>query len=98
MKGVEKEVVTETPIRDGVSSADMEPKVLEQPKLISATIGIPQKGKSMANVLKVVLRPAKMTLPATPKVTKDVITELKVATSAEASLDIDKKPAFRRLI
>jgi hypothetical protein len=71
----------------------------DQPKLEIVATGTPQKGKRMANVLKVVLRPAKMASPVAPKitesplgapVTENVITELKVATSAEASLDADK--------
>jgi hypothetical protein len=44
----------------------------------------------MANVLKAVLRPTNVASPAAPKITKNVITELKVATSAMISLDIDK--------
>jgi hypothetical protein len=68
----------------------MEPKVQEQPKLTSAIIGTHRKGKRMANVLKVVLRLAKMASPITPKVTEDVINELKVAASVEASFDINK--------
>jgi hypothetical protein len=44
----------------------------------------------MANVLKDVLRPTKMASPATPKISEDAITGLKVTTSIEASLDIYK--------
>jgi hypothetical protein len=51
---------------------------------------VPSKGKIMANVLKAVLRPTNVASPAAPKITKNVITELKVATSAMISLDIDK--------
>jgi hypothetical protein len=68
----------------------------DQPKLETIATGTPRKGKRMANVLKAILRPTKMASPATLKitesplgapVTKNLITELKVATSVEASLD-----------
>jgi hypothetical protein len=52
----------------------MEPKVSssaeDQPKPTSATIGTPQKGKRMANVLKAILKPAKMASPAALKITQ----------------------------
>jgi hypothetical protein len=77
----------------------MEPKVLscaqEEPKLKTAAPGTSRKGKRMTNVLK----PTKMASPTASKITKNplgatvtenVITKLKVATSAEASLYIDK--------
>jgi hypothetical protein len=44
----------------------------------------------MANVLKAVLRPAKMASPVTPKISEDVITKLKLTIDIETSLDIDK--------
>jgi hypothetical protein len=53
----------------------------------------------MANVLKTILKPAKMASPAALKITEsplsapiieNVTTELKVAACAEASLDADK--------
>lgn len=44
----------------------------------------------MANVLKAVLRPAKMASPITLKVTEDVIIEPNVATNVEVSFDVDK--------
>jgi hypothetical protein len=42
----------------------------EQPKLTSAAIGTPRKGKRMANVLKVVLKPTKMASPKALKITQ----------------------------
>jgi hypothetical protein len=39
--------------------------VQEQPKLTSAVIGTPCKGKTMVNVLKAVLRPTKVASPVT---------------------------------
>jgi hypothetical protein len=92
MEEVEKKGVTETPIRDEVSVVDMEAKMSsgahEKPKLMSTTTGTPQKGKRMANVLKAVLRPAKMASPATLTISEDKVTKLKVTTSIEASLDV----------
>jgi hypothetical protein len=72
----------------------MVPKVQEQSKLTCAIAGT-RKGKRMANVLKGVLRPAKVALPTTSNVTEDVIIELKVATSADASFDINKANSLK---
>jgi hypothetical protein len=73
----------------------MEPKVQEQPKLTSTATGTPRKGKRMANVLKAVLRPAKMASPVTPKISENVITKLKVTTNIETSSDIDKSSSLK---
>jgi hypothetical protein len=43
------------------------PKVQKQPKVTSASVGTPKKGKRMANVIEVVLIPSKMTSSAAPK-------------------------------
>jgi hypothetical protein len=49
----------------------------------------------MANVLKAVLRPAKMASPITPKISENVITKLKVTTNIEISSDIDKASSLK---
>jgi hypothetical protein len=61
-------------------------------------------GKRMANVLKAVQKPGMMALPTAPKITESplgapiteiVITKLKVTTSIEASLDVDKTSSWK---
>lgn len=49
----------------------------------------------MANVLKAILRPAKMASHVTPKISENVITKLKVTTNIETSSDIDKASSLK---
>jgi hypothetical protein len=63
------------------SKADMEPKMLELPKVQEeskvtyALAGTAKKGKRMANVLEDVLRPLKVASPAPSKVASDIVNE-----------------------
>jgi hypothetical protein len=65
-------------------------KVQEQPKATSAPAGTPKKGKRMANVLEVVLRPSKVATHALSKVSKDKADEPKMVTIIDISFDLDK--------
>jgi hypothetical protein len=67
-----------------------QPKVHEQPKVESAPAGTPRKEKRMANVLKLVLRPAKMASPAAPKVSEDIALESKTSIDVEIPFNSDK--------
>jgi hypothetical protein len=58
-------------------------KVQDQPKIMSDLTGTPRKGKRMATMLEAALRLRKMVPPAAPKISKDIILELKVAIYAE---------------
>jgi hypothetical protein len=82
----------------------MPSRLHDQSKLDAAATGTPRKGKRMANVLKAILRLVKVASPIAPNitesplgapVTENVITELKVTTSAEASLNEDKDNSLR---
>jgi hypothetical protein len=53
-------------------------EVQEQLKATSAPAGTPKKGKRMANVLEVVLRPMKIASPAPPRVSRDIVDEPKM--------------------
>jgi hypothetical protein len=66
------------------------PKVQEQPKATSVPVGTPNKGKRMANVLEVVLRPSKVATPAPPKVSKDKADQPKMIAIVDISSDLDK--------
>jgi hypothetical protein len=50
---------------------------------MTSLTGTPRKGKRMANVLEVVLRPTKMVPRAIPRISEDIIRELKMANDAE---------------
>lgn len=58
--------------------------------MASTPVGTPQKGKIMANVLKVVLRPAKITSPTTPKISEDIAHEAKMAINVEITSGSDR--------
>lgn len=47
---------------------EVSPKVEPQLKLKTIVGGTPKKGKRMANVLKAVLKPAKVATPIVPKI------------------------------
>ena len=67
------------------------PKVQKHPDNICPA-GTPKKGKRMANVLEVVLRPSKMTPSVALKVfviSEDVVEEPKMATNAEISVGLE---------
>jgi hypothetical protein len=81
----------------------MEPKMStsaqDQPKARTGATRTPRKGKRIANVLKAVLKPAKMASPTAAKITEgplsapvaeNVTTELKVVACAEAFINEDK--------
>jgi hypothetical protein len=65
-------------------------KVQEEPKTTYVSAGTPKKGKRMANVLEVVLRPSKVAMPAPPKVSKDKADEPKVTSIVDISSNLDK--------
>ena len=52
------------------------PKVQEQTKTTPISVGTPKKGKRMANVLDIVLRPSKVATPAPTRISKDKAKEL----------------------
>jgi hypothetical protein len=47
------------------------PKIQKQTKTTHVPVGTLKKGKRMANVLDVVLRPSKVVMPAPSKISKD---------------------------
>jgi hypothetical protein len=53
-------------------------------------VGTPRKGKIMANVLKVVLRPAKIMSPTTPKISEDIAREAKMPINVEITSGSDR--------
>ena len=65
-------------------------KVQKRSKVASAPARTPRKGKRMANVLKVVLRPVKMASPTAPKISEDIVCDLKMATNVEITSSSDK--------
>jgi hypothetical protein len=70
-------------------------------KATSAPVGTPKKGKRMANVLEVVLRPSKMTPSAVSKVyviSKDVVEEPKMVTNVEISSVLEGADPSRSIL
>jgi hypothetical protein len=78
-----------------ISRADMEPKtpellkvqeqmgVQEQSKVTSALAETPKKGKRMANVLEAIMRPMKIVSLVPPKVSRDIVDELKMTINVD---------------
>jgi hypothetical protein len=72
-----------------ISRADMEPKmpellkVQEQSKVTSALVETPKKGKRMANVLEAIMRPMKIVSLVPPKVSRDIVDELKMTINVD---------------
>jgi hypothetical protein len=66
------------------------PKVQELSKIVSVLAGTPRKGKRMPNVLEAVLRPSKIAMPASTKISKDKVEELKMTAKEAASPDLGK--------
>jgi hypothetical protein len=66
------------------------PKVQEQPKATSVSVGTRKKGKRMANVLEAILSPSKVATPVLPKVSKDKADDPKMAAIVDISSDLDK--------
>jgi hypothetical protein len=66
------------------------PKVHEQSKVESATVGTPRKEKRMTNVLKAVLRPAKMASLVVPKVYEVIALHSKTTIDVEIPVSSDK--------
>lgn len=103
------------PTQDEVPLSSLEPKLEAQPKPEahpkpkSSSDGTPQKGKRMTNILKVVLKPTKVLLPAAPKTigpphNTHVVESAKAELAAEVvdsptiNLNLDKAGASKTYI
>jgi hypothetical protein len=58
------------------------PKAPAKPQISTAPTGTPKRGRRMANVLEVVLRPSKVVTPSATKISKDKYEELKKASES----------------
>jgi hypothetical protein len=103
MEGIEEAVVVaEAPnihletIKAESSKVEQQPKLQNPPmvqelsRIASALAGTPKKGRRMANVLDVVLRPSKIATSAPTNIFKDKTDELEKTTDEAASLDLGK--------
>jgi hypothetical protein len=59
-------------------------------RITSASAATPKKGRRMADVLDVVLRPSKIATPTTTKISKDKAGELEKATDVSVAPDRTK--------
>jgi hypothetical protein len=76
-----------------LSKAQELPKALAQPQITTAPAGTPKRGRRMANVLEVVLRPLKMVSPAPPKIFKDEAAEVMVVTLSTSADSVKAGPS-----
>jgi hypothetical protein len=64
--------------------------VHELSRITSASVATSKKGRRMANILDVVLRPSKMATPAPTRISKDKARELKKAINVSTTPDCAK--------
>jgi hypothetical protein len=64
--------------------------VQEMSRMASASVATPKKGRRMVNVLDAVLRPSKVTTPASTTISKNKSGELEKASDESIALDCEK--------